>query len=298
MKSTKKTQKQRGGTMHDNNNNLENVSLFQSKPLRKALIMAGGFGSRMKELTKDRPKPMLSLQGKPILEYSIDLCKRHGIDDIAISVYYFKDQIKEYFGDGSRFGVRITYVEEPSPLGTAGGLWLCREWTTEPFMMCNADELKDVDLTSMYTQHVKSGASATIALRQVDDPSEYGVVDLKGNAIKRFVEKPAKGQAPSNYINAGLYILNPSVVDYVPIGRPSMMEKDVFPRLAEIEMLSGFVFDGQWFDTGTPERYNHAEKQWKGFKTKIPHKSHQRAHAEQPMNEMTSWQASREAIHD
>src|SRR3989339_915027 len=121
---------------------------------RKALIMAGGFGTRMKELTKNNPKPMLPLQGKPILEYSIDLCRRFGIHDIAISIHFFGDRIKRYFGDGSGFGVNIVYVEEKEPLGTGGALRVFRHWLTEPFMMCNADELKDIDLGEMYRHHM------------------------------------------------------------------------------------------------------------------------------------------------
>jgi NDP-sugar pyrophosphorylase family protein len=226
--------------------------------------MAGGFGSRMKDLTKNTPKPMLTLQGKPILEYTIEMCKRYGITDIAISVYYLGDQIKTYFGDGSRFGVNITYFEEPEPLGTAGVLRLYKEWLNEPFVMCNADELKDVDLHAMYKAHCETGALATDALTKVDDPSQYGVVALTGNRIDRFVEKPKREEAPSNLINAGLYIINPEVVSMVPEGFV-MIEKAIFPVLAEQGKLYGFQFGGQWFDTGTPERYAFAEAHWGGF---------------------------------
>jgi len=205
---------------------IQPMTTVQPMYVRKALIMAGGFGSRMKELTANTPKPMLTLQGKPILEYSIDLCKRYGIKDIAISIYHFGDKIKEYFGDGSRFGVNIVYVEEPVPMGTGGALRLHKEWLNEPFMMCNADELKDINLHEMYLQHVLSDALVTIALTYVNDPSQYGVVDLDGNLIKRFVEKPKLEDAPSNYINAGLYIIDPAALKYVPEGF-TMVEKIV-----------------------------------------------------------------------
>jgi mannose-1-phosphate guanylyltransferase len=237
------------------------------KHLRKALVMAGGFGSRMKELTKDTPKPMLPLNGKPILENSLDLCKRYGINEITLSVFYFADKIKDYFKDGKEFGVKITYVKEDEPLGTAGALRLHKEWLDEPFMMCNADELKDINLQNMYRQHIKTGASVTIALTEVDDPSQYGVVDMEGLKIKRFVEKPKKGQEPSNFINAGLYIINPEAIKMVPEGF-CMVEKNIFPQLAEQGKLYGFKFDGQWFDTGTPERYKFAEENWRGYKEK------------------------------
>jgi mannose-1-phosphate guanylyltransferase len=242
------------GTAHDN------------RPLhiRKALIMAGGFGTRLKELTQDTPKPMLLLQGRPILEYSIELCKRYGITEIALSIFHFGDKIKQYFGDGSRFGVHIVYVEENEPMGTGGALRLFEHWLNEPFMMCNADELKDINLYELYKHHMMSNALATIALTRVEDPSQYGVVDLEGNKIKRFVEKPKKEEAPSNFINAGLYIIEPEAIKFVP-HRFTMVEKDLFPKLANIGRLNGFKFNGQWFDTGTIERYANTEKNWNGF---------------------------------
>lgn len=236
-----------------------------SKPLRKAVIMAGGFGTRLKDLTKDTPKPMLPLGGRPVLDYSIELCKRYGITDIAISVYYLKEKIMAHYGDGSRYGVRIIYFEEPEPLGTAGVLRLYQHWLDEPFMLCNADELKDINLHEMYEQHVANGAAATDALTRVDDPSQYGVVELtESNKIIRFVEKPKREEAPSNLINAGLYIIDPSVIAMVPEGL-CMIEKDIFPKLAEAGRMYGYPFEGQWFDTGTPERYTEASSRWTGF---------------------------------
>jgi len=233
--------------------------------LRKALIMAGGFGTRMKGLTENTPKPMLPLQGKPILEYSIDMCKRYGITDIAISIHFFGEKIKQHFGDGKKFGVNIVYVEEEVPLGTGGALRLHKDWLDEPFMMCNADELKDINLDDMYKKHVASKALATIALTKVEDPSQYGVVELQGNKIIRFVEKPKKEEAPSNFINAGLYIIEPEAIKLIPQGF-CMVEKNLFPNLASDGKLNGYRFSGQWFDTGTPERYVFAEKNWHGFK--------------------------------
>lgn len=248
----------------EQNFSLSTMQEYQPLTLRKALIMAGGFGSRLKEMTKDTPKPMLPLQGRPILEYAIELCKMHGITDISISVHYLGDKIKEYFGDGSSHNVKITYVEEKEPLGTAGALRLHKDWLNKPFLMCNADELKDIDLFAMLRQHALTGAVATIALTRVDDPSQYGVVEPEGIKIKRFVEKPKIGEAPSNLINAGLYILNPEVIPMVPRGF-CMMEKEIFPRLAQQGKLFGFAFNGQWFDTGTLERYMNAERNWRSF---------------------------------
>ncbi|MBI2546151.1 nucleotidyltransferase family protein [Candidatus Woesearchaeota archaeon] len=240
----------------------------KQKPLRKALVMAGGFGTRMKDLTKDMPKPMLKLQEKPILDYSIELCKRYGINDISLSIFYMGEKIRKHYGNGSKHGISIRYVEEKEPLGTAGAMRLHKRWLSEPFLMCNADELKDINLQLMYEQHVKTGAAATIALTEVEDPSQYGVVALDGKRIAFFVEKPKKEEAPSNLINAGLYIINPDVIKLVPPGY-CMIERHIFPLLAEHGMLYGFPFKGQWFDTGTPERYAHAGSSWQGFKEPV-----------------------------
>lgn len=243
----------------------ESMAVLQSRQLCKALIMAGGFGSRMGEITKYIPKPMLPLQGKPILEYAIELCKLHEINDISISIFHLGDRVKEYFREGNLHDVKISYVEEKEPLGTAGAIRLHKDWLDEPFMMCNADELKDIDLHGMYKQHIETKALATIALTKVEDPSQYGVVQMEKNKVLRFVEKPKKDEAPSNLINAGLYIINPEVVAMIPEGY-CMMEKEIFPKLAEQGKLFGFAFEGQWFDTGTMERYNDAERNWDGFK--------------------------------
>lgn len=230
--------------------------------ISKALISAGGFGTRMKELTRYTPKPMLPVQGKPILEHSIDLCKRHGITDIAISVLYLSDVIKNYFRNGSEFGVSITYIDETEPLGTAGALNIAREWFDRPFVMCNADDLKDVDITEMASLHQKNRAIATIALTRVNDPSKYGVVEMESDRIVRFVEKPRPSETRSNLINAGLYILNPEIINYIPKGH-AMIETDIFPRLAAQRMLYGYRSHGQWLDTGTRESYILASRMWK-----------------------------------
>lgn len=232
--------------------------------IKKALVLAGGFGTRMKDLTKDTPKPMLPLHGKPILEYTIDLCRRYGIKEIGISIHFHGDKIKAYFGNGDRFGVRITYLEEEVPSGTGGVLRLHKQWFDQTFLMCNADELKDVNLAAMYRQHTAKKALATIALTEVEDPSQYGVVELRNELILRFVEKPAREDAPSNFINAGLYILEPECINLLPEGA-CMVEKDLFPKLALQGRLYGHAFKGQWFDTGTPDRYNYANENWEGF---------------------------------
>lgn len=235
---------------------------LRDKSLNKALILAGGKGERLKPITNEMPKPMVPLQGKPILQHAVDLMKKYGITEIYISIGYKGDKIKEYFGDGSRFGVKIFYIEEDKPLGTAGPLKLAKQYLTETFVMCNADELKDIDLLDMFLFHKEKNAKATIALTTVADPSAYGVASLQGNWIQEFIEKPKN--PPSNLINAGLYILEPEVIDMVPEGF-AMIEKQIFPKIAEEKKLLGYSFTGQWMDTGTMERYAKAQKEWKGL---------------------------------
>jgi len=237
--------------------------------VKTAFILAGGRGLRLRPLTEKLPKPLLRVQGKPMLEHVIDLMKKYGITELIISIGYLGDKIKEYFGDGSKFGVTIRYVEEDPnfPLGTAGPLKLAKKWLTKTFVMTNADELKNIDLEDMYRYHKEHKAMATIALTTVEDPSNYGVAKMLGSKIVEFVEKPKKGEAPSNLINAGLYILEPELIKYVPAEKGDVkIEIQVFPVIAKMGKLFGYRFSGQWFDTGTPERYENAIKGWQGLK--------------------------------
>jgi mannose-1-phosphate guanylyltransferase len=231
----------------------------------KAFILAGGKGTRLRPITYEMPKPLVPLQNKPILEHVIDLLRAYDVRDIVISIGYLGDKIKEYFHDEKRLGVKISFVEEQEELGTGGPLRLAKNFLNETFVMVNGDNLIDIDLYKMYQFHNENKATATIALTTVDDPSSYGVAVLEGNKIVKFVEKPRKEEAPSKLINTGLYILEPKVIDLVPSKRPSFIEKDVFPRIAEKGELYGYLFSGQWFDTGTPERYEKALKEWQGI---------------------------------
>ncbi|MFH1589311.1 MAG: sugar phosphate nucleotidyltransferase [archaeon] len=230
----------------------------------KAFILAGGKGKRLKLLSRDLPKPLMQIKGKSIIQYNIELMKKFGIKDIIIAVGYKADKIKAVLGDGKKFDVNITYIEEKTPLGTAGPLRLAKHLLKETFIMCNADELKDVNIDDMFAFHHTNKGCCTIALTTVKDPSAYGVAVLNGNKIVTFVEKPPKGTEPSKLINAGLYMMDPTVIDVIPEGF-SMLESDVFPKLATSEELCGFPFSGQWFDTGTPERFKQAEENWRGF---------------------------------
>lgn len=248
------------------------IELFCMKAMGESapklgFILAGGRGTRLKPITDEIPKPLLPIQGKPVIEYTFDLFKKFGITKVILSIGYLGDKIKEHFGDGKKYGLDIIYIEEDTPQGTAGPLRLAKKYLTETFVMCNADELKDIDLDEMYLFHKENQASATIALTTVEDPSAYGVAKLQGNKILEFIEKPKKEEAPSNLINSGLYILEPDVINYVPLGdEPVSIEKDVFPKLAKEGKLYGYHFAGQWFDTGNFERYEKARKSWNGIK--------------------------------
>ncbi len=236
-------------------------SLGQNRP-KFGFILAGGRGTRLKPITDEIPKPLVPLHDKPILEHTLDLFKKFGINKVLLSIGYKGDKIKEYFGNGKRFGLNITYIEEKEPMGTGGPLNIAKSFLTDTFVMCNADELKDIDLDEMYLFHKENNAVATIALTTVEDPSKYGVAKLSGNKILQFIEKPPKEEAPSKLINAGLYILEPSVLDYLPEGKCSV-ERDVFPKIAADGKMYGYHFSGQWFDTGNLERYEKAIKEWR-----------------------------------
>jgi NDP-sugar pyrophosphorylase family protein len=238
------------------------IKAFGENKPSKAIILAGGKGTRLKPMTNFLPKPMLRIQDKPILEHNIDLLKRHGVKDIIISIGEKGDKIKEHFGDGSQFGVNLSYIEEDEPLGTAGPLNLLKGQINDTFILMNGDELKEIDLEDMFMFHRKNKSSATIALTTVEDPSSYGVAVMNGNKVMTFVEKPSKESAPSKLISAGLYILEPEVLKIIPEGY-SMIENDVFPKLAGNDKLLGYIFSGQWFDTGTPERFAKAESEWR-----------------------------------
>lgn len=237
---------------------------LRKSTIRQAVVLAGGKGTRLRPITHELPKPMVPFKGKPLLAHTIELLRRNGIFDITIAAGYKAASILNHFGDGHKYGVSLRYVVEDEPLGTAGALKLAAQHLRGPFVVTNADELKDFDLSKLFALHVRSGAIGTIALTRVEDPEAYGIAELDGERIKRFVEKPKAHEAPSRLANAGLYIFSPEVFDLIPDGF-SMTEIDVFPKLAELGKLYGLEVPGQWFDTGTLERYEKALIEWKGF---------------------------------
>ncbi len=231
----------------------------------KAYLLAGGKGSRLGKIGEDTPKAMLQVRCRPLLEHQFDLVKSAGITDIVLAIGYLAHRVQEYVGDGSRFGLKVSYLVEKEPLGTAGGLRFARLELTETFVMMNADELKDVPLREMIDAHrtyARAGVLGTVALTRVDDPTKFGVVRMKDDRIVEFLEKPEN--PPTNLINAGLYVLEPGVIDEVPRGASSI-ERDIFPILAQRGQLSGYPFTGQWLPTDTVEKYESANVIWRGL---------------------------------
>ena len=231
--------------------------------VKKAIVLVGGEGTRLRPFTYELPKALLPIHGKPMVQHVLELLKTHGVTEIYLAIGYKGEQIKEYFGDGAKFGLNIKYVAEKTPLGTAGPLRLAKKYLDETFFIVWGDILSHIDLTDFIHFHKNNEGLATVALTDVDDPSRFGVAEMKGSRVTRFVEKPSKDEAPSNLINAGMAIIEPEVIEkYIPGSGKAMIEYDVYPRLAVEGKLYGYPFSGQWFDTGTHEAYEKAIKEW------------------------------------
>lgn len=229
--------------------------------IKKAVVLAGGLGTRLRPLTYKTPKPLIPIHGKTLTEHVFDILKKFGVKEVFLSLCYKAEEIKDYFGDGSKFGLKISYLIEKEPMGTAGPLLLNK--IDETFIMLNGDNLFNLDFEKMFELHKKNKAVATIALKQIEDVTRFGVVKLEGDKILEFVEKPKKEQAPSNWISSGYYILEPDVFDFLPKKNFVMMEKHVFPEIAKQGKLFGYKDPGQWFDTGDLEKYEQVKKEWK-----------------------------------
>ncbi|MGB9791706.1 MAG: sugar phosphate nucleotidyltransferase [Thermacetogeniaceae bacterium] len=223
----------------------------------KAVIMAGGEGSRLRPLTCTRPKPMVPVMDRPCMEYIVDLLRSHNIKEVGVTLQYLPENITEYFGDGSEFGVNLRYFVEDLPLGTAGSVKNAASFLDETFIVISGDALTDCDLEEAYEFHRRKGALATLVLTSVSCPLEYGVVitDRDGR-ITRFLEKPGWGEVFSDTVNTGIYILEPRVLDYIPKGKMVDFSKDLYPALlAKGEPLYAFVTRKYWCDIGSIEAY-------------------------------------------
>jgi mannose-1-phosphate guanylyltransferase len=222
----------------------------------QALILVGGEGTRLRPLTSRVPKPVVALAGRPFMSYMLEWLHGHGVRRAILSCGFLPDGVRAVLGDGSRWGVELTYVEEPRPLGTGGALKYAEDLLEERFFMLNGDVLSDIDLTAQLRQHEQTGARATLALYPVDDPSAYGLVRRRADhSVREFVEKPNLDEIDTHLINAGAYILERSVLgEMAAKGTRSSIERDLFPRLVD-HGLYGYEASGYWMDIGTPQRY-------------------------------------------
>jgi mannose-1-phosphate guanylyltransferase/phosphomannomutase len=223
----------------------------------KAVIMAGGEGTRLRPLTSSRPKPMLPIGNRPIMEHVIGLLARHGFDDIVVTVAYRAEAVRTYFADGSEFGVRLSYVTEETPLGTAGSVRNAMEALDEAFLVISGDVLTDIDVGALADFHRDRKAEATVALKVRQDPVDFGlVITAPDGAVQRFLEKPSRGQVFSDTVNTGIYVLEPTVFDAIAPDRAVDFAGEVFPRLVEEgRAVYGCALDGYWEDIGTIESY-------------------------------------------
>ncbi len=224
----------------------------------KAVILVGGFGTRLRPLTLTTPKQMLPVVDRPMIERVVGSLGAHGVTDAVLSLGYRPDAFIDAYPDGRCAGVTLHYAVEPEPLDTAGAVRFAAASADldETFIVVNGDVLTDLDVTALWKYHHDRGAEGTIALTPVDDPSRYGVVPLADDGrVEAFIEKPPPGEAPSNWINAGTYVLEPSVLDRIPAGRRVSIEREIFPSMVTDSALYGLQSDAYWVDAGTPEAY-------------------------------------------
>src|SRR5437660_4399495 len=221
----------------------------------QALILVGGEGTRLRPLTSTVPKPVVPLVDRPLISFMLEWLHAHGIDDVIMSCGFLATSVRNVLGDGSSFGMRLRFVEEPDPRGTAGALKFAEPMLEERFLMLNGDVLTDLDLTAQIAQHVQTGAKATLALVPVADPSAYGLVHLhEDRSVRDFVEKPSPDAIDTNLISAGAYVLEREVLELVPADRNVSIEREVWPLLVG-KGLYGFPSESYWMDIGSPDRY-------------------------------------------
>ena len=228
----------------------------------KAILLIGGLGTRLHPLTLTTPKPLLPIQDRPFLVYQLDFLQRQGFREIVLCTAYRAEDFRQAIGDGTRFGVKVSYVHEECALGTGGAIKNAEPHVDGPVLICNGDILMNLNLRELADFHKRRKAAATIALTKVDNPSAFGVVetDLDGR-VQRFVEKPKPGETASHTINAGAYIFEKKIFSMIPPGTVYSVERQVFPALLdEHQPLYGKELAGYWLDVGTLEKYEQAQR--------------------------------------
>src|SRR5215210_7026056 len=220
----------------------------------KAVVMAGGKGTRLRPLTSDQPKPMIPIVNVPCMEHIVRLLERHGFTDIVVTLQFMPEEIQDYFGDGSDWGMNIRYSVEDAPAGTAGSIKLAEEYLKgERILVISGDALTDADLSRVVEFHEEKGAEATMVLKSVENPLDFGIVITEEDGrLSPFLEKPAWGQVFSDTVNTGIYVLEPSVLTEIPSEEEYDFAKELFPKLLEAgRPLYGYVAEDYWQDIGT-----------------------------------------------
>ena len=223
----------------------------------KAVILAGGEGTRLRPLTCNIPKPMVPILNRPFLEHMLGHLKGHGVDSAVLTVCYLPDKIEAHFGRGERAGMGLTYVLEEKPLGTAGAVKNVEKDLDGTFFILNGDIFTDLDLGAMVRFHREKEAQVTLFLTPVEDPSAFGVVETdREGRVMRFLEKPSPGETTSKWINGGIYLMEPQVLAHAPSGEFYMFERGLFPKLLELDIpMYGYEARPYWMDLGTPANY-------------------------------------------
>ncbi len=223
----------------------------------QAVILVGGEGTRLRPLTSNLPKPVVALVDRPMMAYMFEWLHGHGVDDVIMSCGFKATKVRDVLGDGREYGIRLRFVEEPDPRGTAGALKFAEDLLDERFLMLNGDVLTDLDLSAQIAQHEATGATGTLALVPVPDPSSYGLVRLRANnAVDEFLEKPSADTVlDTNLISAGAYVLEHSVLDMIAPDKNVSIEREIWPALVDHGLYGYVDGDAYWIDVGTPERY-------------------------------------------
>ena len=230
--------------------------------INTAIILAGGLGTRLRPLTDETPKPLLPIKGLPMMEHMIKNMQQYGINNIILSIGYKAEQIKDYFGDGSKWSINISYSIENEPLGTGGAIKKAASELKKQFFLAWGDNLMNIDYDAMYKDYLRDAPQVTMALTPREDVEDFGVATLQESRIIGFVEKPKREDAPSDLINAGAFIVDPECLQILPEGKSSM-EYDCFEKLAPLGEISAHIHKGQWFPTDTLEKYKDANDNFK-----------------------------------
>lgn len=231
--------------------------------ITQAVVLAGGQGVKMRPLTYEVPKPLIPVGGRPVLEYTLEMLRDAGLKEVILAIGHLGDKIKEAIGNGRKYGMTITYSEENQALGSAGALRLAqRLLENQPFLVVNGDILAKINLQDVINFHQEDKYLGTMVLSAKAETAGYGTVLLRGEKIVQFFKKSAR--KASQLVNAGIYVFNPAVFDYIPVSGKSDLDEQVFPRLTQEGKLAGYTFEGDWFEVSTPKNYEKAIKEWKG----------------------------------